>query len=277
MTLVNDPLASLARPTPARRARCCPPAWALVGNLVQALAWALAWVACGLPAAPVLAAPDTLAAPPAAVTPESLQAQVRRLADAAVARLEGLPPGARVVVDVGAPDARLKLAACRRTEPFLPPSARLWGRSRVGVRCVEGERAWQVYVPVAVQVWAQSLVGASALPAGTVLAPEHLARAEVDLAAGSTALREPAQALGRTLARPLTAGAALREADLRARLWFAAGETVTVIAVGPGFRITGSGTALSPGHAGQRVRVRTDQGRILVGQAVGEARVEVGL
>lgn len=207
----------------------------------------------------------------------AVQAQVRQMADRAVAGLQGLPAGAKVSVDVGAVDSRLKLAACRRTEPFLPPGARLWGRAKVGVRCIDGDRPWQVWLPVTVKVLAPSLVAAGALPAGTVLTAAHLASAEVDLAEGSPAVRASALALGRTLARPLAAGAALREADLRARLWFAAGETVTVVAIGPGFRITGSGTALSPGVAGQRVRVRTDQGRILVGEPVADGRVEVTL
>src|SRR5437867_13048141 len=47
-------------------------------------------------------------------------------------------PGGEVEISVGEPDPRLTLAPCARYEPFLPPGARLIGRTSLGVRCVEG-------------------------------------------------------------------------------------------------------------------------------------------
>jgi flagella basal body P-ring formation protein FlgA len=88
---------------------------------------------------------------------------------------------------------------------------------------------------------------------------------------------DAAQLLGRQLARPLPAGAAVRLADLKQRQWFAAGDTVQLMARGQGFSVGGEGLALGPGVEGQPVRVRTDNGRVLSGQAVGRNRVEVQL
>ena len=79
------------------------------------------------------------------------------------------------------------------------------------------------------------------------------------------------------LARPLPAGAAVRQSDLKQRQWFAAGDTVQLVARGSGFSVTGEGQAMSAGIEGQTVRVRTDNGRMLSGQAVGLNRVEVQL
>lgn len=183
-------------------------------------------------------------------------------------------PGARIEVQVGQLDPRLRLAPCARIEPQIPPGVPLAGRTRLLLACVEGEKKWRVSVPVTVQVWAPAVVARTALPAGTVLSAEHLASAEVDLmAAPSPALREAEPALGRTLARPLAAGDTLRRADLKARQWFASGDTVQLFTEGPGWRIATQGQAIGPGVEGTAARVRLENGRIVQGQPTGPKEV----
>lgn len=201
-----------------------------------------------------------------------LQRQVRQFASASLLTKDGT----RVEVEVGSLDPRLKLAPCNDIQPYLPANARLWGRSRIGLRCASGPTRWNVFLPVTVRVYAKALVATRALPAGTVLAESDLAQDEVDLAEDSAvALVSPDQAVGRTLDRPLAAGRSLRQAHLKARQWFAAGETVQLVAQGPGFRVAGAGQALTAGVEGQPVRIRTESGRILTAEAVGERRAEV--
>jgi len=191
----------------------------------------------------------------------------------------GLAPGAvRVEIEPGRLDPRLRLAPCERIEPYLPPGARAWGRSRVGLRCVQGPTPWNVFLPVTVKVFATAWVAAGALPAGSELQADMLRQAEVDWAAAPTPpVTDAAKLVGRQLARPLPAGAAVRRGDLKQRQWFAAGDTVQLVARGHGFSVSGEGQAIGPGLEGQPVRVRTDNGRILSGQAVGRNRVEVQL
>jgi flagellar basal body P-ring formation protein FlgA len=194
----------------------------------------------------------------------------------------GLPAaegtGPRVEVSIGNLDPRLHLAPCQHIEPHLPAGARLWGKTRIGLRCTQGPVAWNVYLPVTVKVFAPSLVAASNLPAGTTLGEADLREAEVDLAAESgTAVAKSTLAVGRVLARPLSAGQALRQTDLKSRQWFAAGDMVSVVAVGQGYSVAGEGQALTPGVEGQAVRVRTENGRVISGQAVAERRVEIPL
>ena len=204
----------------------------------------------------------------------ALQQQVRGFAAASLAAEQGT----RVVVDVGALDPRLRLAPCEEIQPYLPANARLWGRSRIGLRCLRGPSRWNVFLPVTVKVFAPALVATRALSAGTTLSEADLVQAEVDLAEdASMALLRADQALGRTLARPLPAGRSLRASHLQARQWFAAGETVQVIAQGPGFRVAGQGQALTPGTEGLPVRIRTESGRVLTAQPVGDRRAEVNL
>ncbi|MED5619875.1 flagellar basal body P-ring formation chaperone FlgA [Ideonella sp. BN130291] len=205
-----------------------------------------------------------------------LAQQVEQMAQAAGQRASG--GHARVEVLIGQLDPRLRLAPCERIEPYLPAGSPAWGKTRVGLRCLQGPSRWNVFLPVTVKVFGRALVVAGPLPAGSTLAAADLREAEVDLAAApGTALTQAAGAVGRTLARPLAAGDTLRQTDLKARQYFAAGDTVQVLAVGAGYSVSGAGQALSPGLEGQPVRVRTDSGRIVSGMAVAEHRVEIPL
>src|SRR5690606_7483944 len=104
----------------------------------------------------------------------------------------------------------------------------------------------------------------AALPTGRPLTAADLRLAEVDLAAGrGDAVTEPARAIGHALTRPLAAGAALRSTDLKPRQWFAAGDSVRIVAVGAGYAVSGEGQAMSAGIEGRTVRVRTGSGRIV--------------
>lgn len=186
------------------------------------------------------------------------------------------PAGARVEIEAGSLDSRLRLAPCAKIEPYLPSSSRPWGRTRVGLRCVSGPVRWNVYLPVTVRVYAPAVVLRDARPAGTRLEAGDLEIAEVDIAsASSPTFGNLEDVTGRTLATPLAGGAPVRADHLRLRQWFNAGDTVTIVASGPGYSVSGEGTALGHGLEGQSVRVRTDNGRVITGWASGQRRVEV--
>lgn len=186
--------------------------------------------------------------------------------------------GLRVELSVGQLDPRLRLAPCTRIEPYLPPGARPWGRTRVGLRCVDGESRWNVYLPVTVHLWANAPVLREPRPTGHLLEDADFTVAEVDWAERTDApLLESEAYVGRNLARPLAAGQPVRSTDIQRRQWFAAGDTVQVIARGRGYSVSSQGQALSRGLEGQTVRVRTTSGRIVSGTAVAEHRVELAL
>ena len=183
----------------------------------------------------------------------------------------------QIEVELGELDPRLKLAPCQRIRAYLPTGANLWGRSRVGLRCEEGAR-WNIFWPVTVKVWAPAVVVSRSLPAGTVLEASDLSLARVDLAAGgSQAVLRPEEALGRTLARTLTQGAELRQADLKVRRWFQSGDPVKLVVRGAGFQAAATGTAMAHGDEGRCARVRMESGRILCAQPVGERLAELSL
>ena len=166
-----------------------------------------------------------------------------------------LPADARIEIEPGQLDPRLKLTPCRRIEPYLPTGSTAWGRTRVGLRCTDGPVNWNVFLPVTVRVWSPAVVNAGPLQAGAEIRAEDL--------------------VGRLLAATLPPGTPLRPHHLRVRQWFAAGETVTLVYVGEGFSASTEAQALSNGLDGQAVRVRTPSGKIVTGRPVGERRVEV--
>ena len=202
--------------------------------------------------------------------------QVRQLA------LDGnrtAAPGApRIEVVVGQLDARLRLAPCARIEPYLPEGTRPWGKSRIGLRCLEGTAKWNVYLPITVKAFTAGWVAAGNANAGSVIGANDLIQGEVDLAEDTSApLLNADAAVGRLLARPLKAGQGVRQSHLKPRQWFNAGDTVTVLSTGAGFSVAGEAQALTNGIEGQPARVRTDSGRVLSGVPVGDKRLELAL
>ena len=216
---------------------------------------------------------------PAYVPDSGLLQQVETMArSGASAATAAQAQGVRVEVKVGKLDPRLKLAPCLHIDTYLPPGLPIWGSTRMGLRCTQGTKLWNVSLPIQVSVYAQATVLKAALPAGTVLDASQLAQAEVDIAAApGAAVSDPMLAIGRTLQRSVAAGATLRQPDLKARQYFAAGETVRVTALGPGWQVVTEGQAIGAGVEGLTVHVRTESGRLLNARPTGDRQVEVSL
>lgn len=196
----------------------------------------------------------------------------------ALAELKKAGVGRHEVV-AGQLDKRLRLSPCDAVQPYLPQGARLWGKTRVGLRCVKGVTNWNVYLPLTVNVYGPGLVSTAVLPAGHVLAAEDFRQAEVNLAEDlyQPAITEAHVLLGRTLAKPVTPGQSLRQASLKPRQWFTAGDKVRIRVVGSDFAVAGSGEAITAGMEGQPARVRTESGRVVSGLPVGDRMLEITL
>jgi len=186
--------------------------------------------------------------------------------------------GLQVEVVLGELDRRLKLAPCEKSEAYLPSGLRLWGQTRVGLRCVQGPVRWNVFWPVTVKVWGQAVVPVVALRPGDVINVGDLVVARVDLAASSSpAVTDMSAVVGRAVARVVPAGQSLRESDVKARRWFSVGDIVSLTVKGQGFSVVSEGTALTPGDEGQCARIRVENGRTVCGEPVGERRAEIVL
>ena len=218
---------------------------------------------------------------PQVLAQDAAALQAQALAWARKAAAEALPSGTtplKLEVSVGSLDSRLKLAPCGNVEPFLPVGSRLWGKTRVGLRCVDGMSRWNVSLPATVKAVGLAWVVKSQVASGTALTQADLVEAQVDWAEETQAvLAEPDAWLGQVTTRQLNTGQVLRQGMVKAAQVFQAGAQVRVIAQGQGFQVSGEAQALSAGVMGQLARVKMDNGRVASGIVLDARTVKIEL
>ena len=199
------------------------------------------------------------------------------LATAPIKSPNALPLRPEVVV--GSLDPRLQLAPCARVEPYLPQGAQLWGRSRIGLKCVEGPVAWNVFLPVTVKAW-----GPGWVVKRTIQANAPITTADVELVAQvdwadqrASVLPNLEQWQGMLAAYTLMPGHVIRENNVRQPQVFGAGSQVRVVATGQGFQLTSSGEAMTNGYVGQVARIKLDNGKVVSGKVRTGGSVEVAI
>ena len=181
-------------------------------------------------------------------------------------------------VSVGGLDPRLRLAPCSNVEAYLPPGARFWGHSRVGLRCVDGVAKWNVSLPMTVKATGKAWVVRTTVASGATLGQNDVMEAEVDWAEETNPVVQGVENwLGQTANRPLSTGQTLRQGMLRPSQVFQPGALVRVVAEGAGFQASADAQALSAGVVGQPARVRMDNGRITSGVVLDSHTVKVEL
>lgn len=185
----------------------------------------------------------------------------------------------RPEVVLGRLDPRLQLAPCARIEPYLPRGSSLWGRTRVGLKCVEGPVPWNVFLPVTVKAWGPAWVLKKNVPAHSVLSADDAELvAEVDWAESrSPVVPLPEQWVGMQAAFSLLPGQAIRQNAVRAPQAFAVGSQVRVSAVGTGFELSATGQALTAGRVGEPARVKLANGKVVTGPVNKSGAVELAL
>ena len=189
------------------------------------------------------------------------------------AQSAGLP--GQVTITVGNIDARMALAACAAPQAFQQPGARPWGKTTVGVRCA-APTPWTVYIQAQVSVPGQYVAAAVPLVPGQPIAASQLVMVSGDLAALPNGVAtDVGQAVGRTSAMALAAGAPLRLDALRSKPVVQQGQAVRVVSSGAGFSVSAEGRAIGTAGEGQVVQVRTSGGAILSGVATAGGTVEV--
>jgi flagella basal body P-ring formation protein FlgA len=184
----------------------------------------------------------------------------------------GLPGKVEVSV---APVFPRGLAACASLEPFMPPGARSFGRTTIGVRCV-GAKPWTLYVQARVAVQITYYVASRQINPGEALSAVDYVPRDGDLATlPQTVITDPSQANGAIALMRITSGLPLRSDMLRSAASVVIGQTVKVVAEGPNFSISSEGSVLNNAAPGQLVRVRTPNGQIISGVVKDASTVQV--
>lgn len=224
-------------------------------------AFALALLAAPAPAAPNAAAPDGNAAAVLATRAFVIEA-TRQYGDAV-----------DIAVDPPAPGTRLP--PCFRHEVFLPPGAKLWGKTRVGVRCSVPGR-WTAFLSVRVGVSGYYLVTARKINRGQTLTDGdfEVRRGDLTTLPPST-LTDRALAIGRRAKLGLAAQQPLRREHLLRSPVIRQGDRVRLVARGEGFAASSEGVALNNAAEGEVVKVRNTGGKTLSGVARAAGEVEL--
>lgn len=169
-----------------------------------------------------------------------------------------------------------KLAPCRKIQPFLPRGARLWGRTRIGVRCLAGAK-WTIALPLEVKIFGEVLVATRQMRARAPLSANDVELREVELTRlNGNPISDPMTIDGQMMARSIRAGQPLMSYHVRTQPTVSPGDPIRVEIRGRGFSVVVNGSAMGQGSDGQPLRVRTDAGKVIVGQLKGRT-VEISM
>ncbi|NBS95996.1 MAG: flagella basal body P-ring formation protein FlgA [Betaproteobacteria bacterium] len=253
-----------------------------IGSLCSVLAWAQP----GPPAAPQTpsvtpASEASLQAAPAGPSAPAAESNVQTVTAMIVAQIRALvdrqlrennfvlPSGARL--EVSFPGTMMLPQRC--IQPVVEPVP---GRKPPGnavpyvIRCAPLPGAVQgpsLTVAVRVTVLKSVVVAARALSNNAAIDANDLVMAEADIgSAGTDALTNPADAVGRTAIRNIPAGAVIPRSALRLPIAIRSGETVRIEIVGVGFTVSSEATAMQSAATGDTIRLRNSEGQTLSGR-----------
>jgi flagella basal body P-ring formation protein FlgA len=189
-------------------------------------------------------------------------AQARIYLDALVTKIPG-----DVEITFGEPDPRLTLAECAVAEPFVPPNARLWGKSNVGIRCIQGA-SWIAYIPINVRIFASSPVASRPLARGEIMGPDDFRLERIELTQWPPGeLASPDQVNGRVVTRAIAIAEPLRRSALKQVPAIAPGDAVRVLISSGNFVVATDGKALTSAANGDGVQVTLVTGKTVWGTA----------
>ncbi|NND68024.1 MAG: flagellar basal body P-ring formation protein FlgA [Halioglobus sp.] len=183
----------------------------------------------------------------------------------------------RVSVEVRPLDQRLRLPLCEQPlSGSIPQSASVPGTVSVRVACAT-PKPWSIYVRTHIVAQRSVPVLVHAKARGEVIGPDDIQLVDMPVdSAVDGIIFDPAQIVGKELARPLSGGATLRINQLRAPKVVKRGQLVTLKAGAGGLEVQIQGKALGDAAEGERVLVSNmSTGKRVEGTANSDGSVSV--
>lgn len=197
---------------------------------------------------------------------------IRDCASAFVQQQTASLPG-KTRFEVSAIDSRITLESCAKLQAFLPQGSPLMGRTMIGVRCNEN-KGWSILVPVQIKTSLDVWVSGRQLAAGHVLQLADLTTQTIETTRVD-GITDPLKITGKVLRYGIGAGQMLRDNMLRVPYSVTQGQTVPIVLLGKGFTVRSAGVALSNASDGETVKVKSETGKVVSGQARGNGSVEI--
>jgi flagellar basal body P-ring formation protein FlgA len=185
-------------------------------------------------------------------------------------------PG-KVNIEIQPLDSRIRIAECGLMEGFTVQGARLWGKTHIGVRCLQSEtKPWTLYVQADVQVWGEYAVTGLPVSQGSPVQTTDVVMQSGDLSKlPAGIITDVSMLAGKQAALNLPLGTVLRPELLKSIPVIRQGQTVQLNSRGDGFVITADGTAMQTANVGQVVDVKVSSGQIIKGVAQSSGKVDV--
>lgn len=188
------------------------------------------------------------------------------------------PQHDRVEVHVGAVDSRLRIGQCDQpVEMGKQDTSGLGGNITVNVQC-KGTYPWSVHIPAQVYIFAAIPVAARALTRGDLISAADISEEVVNISTiRQEFLSSPNAAIGKEIKRNINQGDPLRSAHLDAPTAIRRGDAVALASAAGAIRVVTTGTAMSDGRVGQKIRIRNTQSARVVSARItgpGQAQTE---
>lgn len=173
--------------------------------------------------------------------------------------------GGKVRLEIIRSPVKSRLQPCSRTEYRLPDRKHAWGRINVSEHCVQGA-GWTIWHTVVVHIERLALIARRFLKAGSQPGIDDFKIQSVDWSSYPSPPESPQTVISnKVLSRSVSAGQPLLTGYLQDAPSIRSGQTVMVIAEGPGYKIATDGIALGSAGEGQTVRIRVPNGKVLAG------------
>ena len=174
-------------------------------------------------------------------------------------------------------DSRLRLQACDSSlEAFSNNRKIKLGKQTIGVKC-NSPVAWTIYVPAKVKLFRPVVVIARPLAMNHIIVKSDLKIVSLDIGSLRKGyINNPQHIIGQQLKYSLAIGTIINPNSLRLQKIIQRGEMVMLVATVGQMEVRMSGTALSDGSLGQRVRVKNlSSKRVVEGIVDGPGIVKV--
>jgi flagella basal body P-ring formation protein FlgA len=180
-------------------------------------------------------------------------------------------------VVVGNLDSRLRLQQCSRELTAFNNSQKFdLGNQTIGVKC-DSETPWTVYVPVTIKLFKPIVVSTRPLQANQIINENDITVRDVDVSTIRYAyFQQPKKLIGQQLKYPMAKGAVVTSQSVQPQKLIKRGELITLMAETQGMQVKMSGTALSDGVLGQKIKVKNSSSeRVVEGTVDGHGVVRV--
>ncbi|WP_172597611.1 flagellar basal body P-ring formation chaperone FlgA [Sulfuriflexus mobilis] len=177
-------------------------------------------------------------------------------------------------------DPRLRLAKCTdNTESYTHDAGRITQRMAVGIRCLDDNHRWSIFVPVNIKQFAEVVVSTQRLSRNTPIQAQQLTleRRAVNRLHGQYLTRLE-EVVGQLPKSALAKGKVVSPRLLKQQNLVKRGQNVMILAENTQIQVRSQGTAMTSGRIGEVIRVKNlSTKKIVEGTVTSRGNVKINM